>query len=267
MDEQLTGLGIFVRPVSAEVDHATAVAVNLNLRPSAPRADRPWACRVSATLMKPSADGLARNVADIERLATLGQAMVTRLASEAVFAAAVTAKGARTWLLYAAGPDVAAVTAGVKSAVRMAFAEQADYVPSVVVCADPAWVGYLALCPTPVEARDIHARRAESAATAAARDATHAAVQSLRASGVDLSRPAPVRYAVQLPTVTAAEELAVRAAAFGLRPEPAVADAPARLRRDDLPDLALILRTERWLIREATRLGGRYEGWSPAQAA
>ncbi|MGQ7454110.1 hypothetical protein ACTGXK_12015, partial [Streptococcus suis] len=86
-------------------------------------------------------------------------------------------------------------------------------------------------------------------------------VQTLRAAGVDLTRPGAVRYRLEgtIPT-----DLTSRATAEGLRVEPG---PPLVLIRDDLPDLALILRTERWLIHEASRAGARYGGWSAADGS
>ena len=190
------------------------------------------------------------------------------LAPRAVFAAAVTSNGTRTWLLYAAGSDAAETLATVKFAAESAFAAQPGHVPAVTVEPDPSWGGYLALYPNEAEADAIRRGRAETTAVTTARSATKSNVQSLRAAGVDLTRPSDVRYTALLPTDDARRQLAERATATGLR----IADGGAaadgtialHLTRTDLPDLALILRTERWLIHEAGRAGGRYAGWAAA---
>ena len=197
---------------------------------------------MSTPLARPGGDGLARHVPEIERLAVVGRTVVAR--SGGLFAAAVTAAGARTWLLYAADPTPVDFVDG-------------DYALTATVSSDPTWDAYRAVYPTPAETAELLRHRAESSAVAAARSATHAAVKSLRSSGVDLSRPAAVRYAVTIPT-EASEPFATRATAAGLRAE------GGRWVRDDLPDLALIVRTERWLIGEAARAGGRYDGWTAA---
>ncbi len=238
----LTGLGLFTRAAPRPM----AIALDLGLRTAAPRADRPWACRVSVPLRQPGPDGLARQVAEIERLATIGRSVVNA-APSAVLAGAVTAAGVRTWLLYVPQAD----------AIR--DVGTADYPASVAVESDPAWAGYASLYPTETELADLTRRRAESDAVAAARSNTHQTVRDLRTSGLDLSRPGGVRYRMHVPAGT---DLLGRAAAEGFRVE---LGPSLELVRDDLPDLALILRTERWLIREATRVGGRYAGWSAAE--
>jgi hypothetical protein len=239
----LTGLGLFTR---ATVPQPTSIAVDLGLRAAAPRADRPWACRVSTALRRPGPDGLAHHVPEIEALAKLGRAIVAAVTPTPVLAAAVTTSGTRTWLLYVAGAE------------PPVLAGQADYAATVAVESDPEWAGYLSLFPTPTECEELCRRRAVADAVAVARSATQATVQSLRAAGVDLTRPSAVRYRVDVP---AAGDLVERATATGLRAEPG---PPLCFVRDDLPDLALILRTERWLIGEAARAGGRYEGWAAA---
>ena len=252
----LNGLGLFNR---ASGPHAVSVAIDLGLHSTVPQADRPWACRISTPLQRPGPDGLARDVREIERLAELAKATVGRLA--AVFAAAVTTDGTRTWLLYAAGADAAATLAAVRSAADSAFTTQVEYVPTVAVKPDPTWDDYLSLYPTPTEAEAIRCGRTQSSAVTAARAATKATVQSLRAAGVDLTRPAAVRYRLDVPQGT---DLLDRAAGEGMQVD---AGPPLTLVRQDLPDLALILRTERWLIHEAARVGGGYRGWSPAGGA
>ena len=238
MTPPLTGLGLFTRPTAPR---PTSIAVHLGLTA---RPDRPWAVRVSAPLLRPGPDGLAHHVPEIERLAAVGQTIVAHTA--AVFAAAVTTAASRTWLLYAASADVPPVAVP-------------DYRLATITTADPAWAEYHALCPTDAELADVARGRAESDAVAAARSATHATLRSLRASGADLSRPRPVRYTVTTPDVAAADAFARQAVAHGLRPDPA-----GGFVRDDLPDLPLILRTERWLIRAAARHGGTYAGWAAA---
>ena len=74
--------------------------------------------RVSAALIRPGANGLANDVADVERLTELGRAVLDRLGSAAVLAGVVTAGGRRTWLVYVAGADQADVKACVRQAVR-----------------------------------------------------------------------------------------------------------------------------------------------------
>ena len=238
MEPQLTGLGLFTRPTPPR---PTAVAVHLGLTPDPAR---PWAVRVSAPLAHPAPDGLARHVPEIERLAVVGKAIVDQC--RGTFAAAVTTAGVRTWLVYAAASSAPQV-------------DVPDYAVLVAVTSDAGWTGYRDLCPTPAEAEQLVRRRAESAAVAAARAATRDTVRSLRAAGVDLSRPGPVRYAVTVPPESSAT-FAARAVAAGLRP------SDGAFVRDDLPDLPLILRTERWLIHEAARVGGTYGGWGPASA-
>jgi hypothetical protein len=266
MEVALTGLGLFVRKDSGDVPHVTSVAIDLGLRAAAPQVDRPWACRISTPLSRPAPDGLTRDVHEIERLAALAKATVRRLSDRAIFAAAVTSHVTRTWLLYAAGSDAAELLLTVKAAAETAFAAQPGYVASVTVESDPNWAGYLALYPTATEVDGIRRDRAETTAVSAARTATKSTVQSLRASGVDLSRPSNVRYTAWVPTDSARTQLLDRAAATGLRvmdgQTAADGQVPLYLIRSDLPDLAIILRTERWLIHELGRLGGRYEGWA-----
>jgi len=258
MDEPLTGLGLFTRAGP----HLTSIAVNLGLHASAPMADRPWACRVSTVLAHPDPDGLARNVAEIERLAALGRAVVEQ--SAGVFAAAVTTQSTRAWLVYLGGTDEATVAAAAEAGVARAFAGHPGYVPTMTVTSDVGWGGYLSLYPTADEADDVRRRRAESDAVAAARSATQANIRSLRAAGVDLTRPSPVRYAVSFPAGAVVEPFVQQVAAAGLRPDSPAGDGSLTWVREDLPDLALILRTERWLIHEARRAGGRYDGWTAA---
>jgi hypothetical protein len=256
MEQALTGLGLYVRPGAAP----TSIAVNLGLRAAGPSAERPWACRISTALQRPGPDGLAHNVAEIERLAVLGRAIVKHLS--AVFAAAVTTGGTRTWLLYASGADEATAAAAAEVATSRAFADHPGYAPTTTVSRDVAWEEYGALYPTAVEAGDLLRRRAESDAVATARAATQATVRSLRSAGVDLTRPAAVRYTVTFPTWTDEHPFAPVAAAAGLRAAPPSKGVSPCWVRDDLPDLALILRTERWLIHEAGRCGGQYGGWT-----
>ncbi len=270
MESILTGLGLFDREATPKNPQPVAVAVNLNLRASVPQVGRPWACRVAAKLIRPGVDGLAQDVRDIERLAGLGQALVKRLGDRIVFAAAVTTGGTRTWLIYAAGTDVTELTAKIRSDVRLTFAEQADYVPSVAVELDHGWAGYLDLCPTAAEARDIAGRRAAAAAIAAADRNTRSAVHRLRAAGTDLTRPVSVRYGLAFAMGTVPVGFLDRVAAAGFRLEPAAhADAggpPAGLVlvREGPPDAASVHHLERWLIGQAHRSGGQYLGWSVA---
>ena len=232
----LAGLGLFTRATP----QPTSIAVHLGLTPSARHR---WAWRVSVRLRHAGPDGLTRHVGEIERLAALGRSVLAAV-PDAVWAGAVTAAGSRTWLCYSpadgGGVDLNA----------------ADYPTTVAHEPDPEWAGYRAISPTPAEAADLLRRRAEGEAVVAARTATHETVRSLRTAGIDLTRSATVAYRVTIP---AEADLLWRASAEGLRVEPG---PPTRLCRDDLPDLALILRTERWLIRETTRAGGRYDGWS-----
>ena len=234
MEPPRPGLGLFTRPGP----RPTSIAVHLGL--VAPQPERPWAVRVSTPLAHPAADGLARHVGEIERLAAVGKSVVAHLAP-AVFAAAVTVDAVRTWLLYAATdrtPPLDGLT--------------------VTAAADPTWDAYRSLLPTAGEADRLARQQAEFDAAAAARAATQATVRHLRATGVDLTRPAAVRYAVAIPPAAAAA-FADRATATGLRPA-----GDGWFVRDDLPDLALIARTERWLIHEAACAGGRYDGWTVA---
>ena len=110
--------------------------------------------------------------------------MLDRPGPTAVSAAAVTTDGARTWLLYLAGPDAADV---VRSAVRMAFAEQADCVPHVAAEANRNWDGYLSLCPSQAERRVLIDLQDVAAVAAAA-----AAVAGL--AWADPTRPATLAY-------------------------------------------------------------------------
>ncbi len=268
MELALTGLGLFTRRSTPDVPNCTLIAIDLGLKGTVPKPDRPWACRISTPLARPAADGLARDVHEIERLAALAKATVRGLAPQAIFAAAVTADGSRTWLLYAAGGNVDDTLATVRSAADAAFATHEGYTATVTVESDPAWSTYLSLYPTDAEAQAISRGRAETTAVTAARTATKSTVQSLRAAGVDLTRPSDVRYTAWLPTDDARQQLAERAAATGLHMAGGDAGADGaialHLVRSDLPDLALILRTERWLIHQAGRAGGRYCGWAAA---
>ena len=258
MDPPTTGLGLFTRPPTRAGAGVTSIAVDLGLGATLPDPARPWAGRIAVPLRRPSVDGLARDPSEIDRLATLGRATFAVLGPSATFAAVVTAGGVRTWLLYAAGPAATAVAVDVEAAAGRAF-DGTDYRPDVTVVADADWDGYRLLFPTEAEIVGIAAARAEATAVAAARTATHAAVRAMHAAGTDLTRPTAVRYAVAFPaSAPAADAFYRRAAATGLRAE------GASLVREDLPDIALILRTERWLIRESARAGGRYAGWTAA---
>ena len=283
MSNALVGMGLFVRPPTERTPRPTSVAVDLGLGATVPQAGRPWACRVAAALIRPGANGLATHVVDVERLTELGRAAMGRLGNSAVLAAVVTTGGRRTWLVYAAGDDLTAVTAAVRQAVRLSFAEQADYVPVVTVEHDPDWSGYRSLYPTPAELADLHQRRAEAAEVAAVRLATDAAVAAGRRrdrSGAEPPPSATVRYRLSFPTDTARSVFLSRAFACQFRPAvpvgPRLASATptsdagpvsAEIDRDGLIDAAAIHQIERWLMAEARRVGGRYVGWDVAAQA
>jgi hypothetical protein len=267
MGQQLTGLGLFSRAPSETVPHLTSIAIDLGLMPFTPHADKPWACRVTVSLMRPGTDGLAQDRADIEQLTALGHDLLKRLGPTTVFAAAVTASGERTWLLYTGGADAMTVVARIRQATRLAFAEQADYVPKVSVEPDPAWAVYRSLYPLPAEQREIIAQRTEAKAVAAAKAATQAAVASLRHGDGSAS----VRYQLTFPTSGARTVFLQRLTTAPYRPETATGPRaasseedgfPLAVLRDNAVDVGTIHKAERWLIHEATRVGGRYDGWS-----
>ena len=273
MSEQATDLGLFLRAATERVPYPSSVAVDLTLRAAGPRADRPWACRVSTSLLRPGANGLATDVTDIERLTELGRVVLARL-PDVTCAAVTTVGGRRTWLLYAAGPDLPTVTATVRSTVRLAFAEQVDYVPHVTVEHDPAWAGYAAACPTAAELADLNRRRAEANESAAARTATDAAVARWTAAGHPPGGVATLTYRLAFPTDTARALLLTRVFACqfrpsrrsGPRPADPDGDVTAALDRDGPVDAATIGQVERWLTAEGRRVGGRYLGWFIADA-
>ncbi len=274
MSDPLKGMGLFLRPPTEREPCAASVAIDLGLRAVAPQPGRPWACRVSAALLRPGGNGLASDVTDIERLTELGRTVLAKLGDAAVCAAVLTVGGRRTWLLYTSGEDAAGVTATVRSTVRLTFAEQVDYVPAVAVENDPAWAGYLSMYPSPHELAGLARERARAAAIESARLATAAAVASLGAAGGGAG-PATVAYRATFPTRAARSAFLTRAVASQFRPDadggPQAADddhdVTVELHRDGPVDAASIHRVERWLIAEALRVGGTYGGWSvPALA-
>ena len=274
MTSKLTGLGLFVRAPSEEVPQPTSIAIDLGLRAAVREVDNPWACHVTAALTRPGTDGLACHIVDVERLGELGRTLLDRLKGVAVCAAAVTRGGSRTWLIYAAGTDVVTVRAAVRSAVRLAFAEQSDYVPNVTVTADPAWLEYQAFYPTPGELREVLQRRAEAEAVAAARATTVASMAALRGAGVDMASPSTITYRLTFPTSAGRASFLERATACqftllaptGPHAVSDEVDALTELNRDGILDGTMVHQIERWLIREAVRVGGRYLGWSTPSA-
>ena len=281
MSSKANGIGLFVRPATERTPYVASVAVDLGLRPTAPQLGRPWACRVSAALIRPGTSGLATDMVDVERLTELGRAFMDRLGDAAVLAGVVTTGGRRTWLLYAAGADVAGVTAAVRLAVRMAFAEQADYVPVVAVEHDPDWGGFLAMFPTEAELAGVDRRQAEAAEAAAIRSATDTAVaiwgDTCRDDGGHAEAVA-IRYRLEFATEAARSLFLSRALACQFRPAPprmqlasgtpAAGPMSVEIDRDGMVNAAAIHQIERWLMAEAQRVGGRYAGWAvPAVAA
>ena len=170
----------------------------------------------------------------------------------------------RTWLLYLAGPDPASVTAAVRSAVRMAFAAQADYVPHVAVEADRGWDGYRSLYPSQAERRVLLDRLAKAVDTAAIAAATAATVAGL--ASADPTRPVKLAYRLSFPTAAVRSRFEALALATLFHVVPARARGRSadgfalELARDTVPELSAVRQVERWLVQETQAIGGRYLG-------
>jgi len=228
-----------------------AVALDLALEGRVPDAARPRLLRLSYPLRAPGPDGQP-TAAEGEALARVEDALSAALAAiGASYAGRVTLAGVRQHLFYLAAGAAAAEALGV-AAPGLTGYELAAHGED-----DPAWKAWGAELSPPPRARRWMEDRRE--------------VEALVRLGVKLEAPRPVDHQASFPTGAARVDFELDAAALGFSPAARRDDAPppapfaVDLRRADSITLRHIHGVAWSLCELATRHGGGYDGWEPAE--
>jgi hypothetical protein len=233
-------------------DGPVSVALDLALEGHVPDPARPHLARVSCPLQAPDADGQSA-VSEGEALARAEDALSAAFAAiGATYAGRVTMAGVRHHLFYLA--DIAPAA----RALAAAAPGLAGYQPLLQGEDDPAWSGWTEeLSPPPRARRWMEDRRM---------------VEALARHGDRPEIARPVDHQASFATAAAREAFATEAASLGFEPAVRRDDAPPPspfsidLRRDD-PVTLRHLNGVTWTLCElATRHGGSYDGWEPAEA-
>lgn len=268
MADHLVGFQLFVR--NAPGQPPLAVTLDLGLRPLVPQQRRPWACRISTRLHRPSRDGLIVDRTEIETLGTVADQLLSTLIETAdnVWVGMYTTGGVRTWLFYAAAPEPVAAAA------RAVVAGRPSYPAEVRTEADPNWSGYLSIYPTAAEQDHIRLHKVISADKVRARAMTAGTLRALQQGGDDPARERPVDYGFSFPTAASRAAFVGRVTpGDGFRVSwPSDVTSPGRtipagdvftitVTRNGRAQAGSILPVEDWLISQARQAGGTYDGW------